>query len=74
MSITNLTNDQETFVREALEAGLEVDQTYSGRLMKGKTCPSVKVVSLQSFHTKARGAQWDKLGHEYVIYCPATYW
>lgn len=74
MSIINLTDDQKLFVCEAEEAGLSIDSDYSGRMMAGATCPSVKVGSLQSFQTSAKGAQWDKVGSEYVIYCPATFW
>ena len=74
MSNSNLTNDQQLFVREAQEAGLTIDHAFSSRFTKDTACPSVKVASLQSFHTNARGAQWDKLDKEYVIYCPPTFW
>lgn len=72
--MSNLTDDQKLFVREAEEAGLSIDYSFVGRFESGASCPAVKVGSLQSFRTSARGAQWDKLGSEYVIYCPVTYW
>jgi len=74
MSIANLSVDQKLFVREAEEAGLTVDYSYSGRMMNGAACPSVSVDSLQSFRTAAKGAQWDSLEQGYVIFCPATFW
>lgn len=72
--MSNLTADQETFVREAELENLTVDLSFSGPFMEGKSCPAVRVSSLQDFRTNARGAQWTKEGDSYVIYCPATFW
>lgn len=65
-----LSKEQELFVREAENQGLEVDYTYSGRFMYGRKCPSVRVDNVHSFQTNAKGAQWDQMGLGFVIYCP----
>lgn len=71
---SNLTADQETFVREAELENLTVDHDFSGPFMEGRKCPAVRVSSLKAFKTNAKGAQWTKEGDTFVIYCPGTYW
>jgi len=62
------------FIREAELESLTVDKKFSGPFMETVTCPAVRVASLKTFKTNARGAQWTKDGDTYIIYCPPTYW
>ena len=62
-----LSDNQQQFVQDALDQGLEVDYGYSGRGMYGATCPAVRVKNIFSFNTSA-GAKSDQMGKGYVIY------
>lgn len=66
-AIKKLSANQKLFVKDAERAGLEVDYSYSGRGMYGKTCPSVNVDRLGEFGTRAK-TQSDSMGLGYVIY------
>lgn len=65
----DLSENQEQFVRDARNAGLEIDFTYSGRGMYGKECPSVVVDDYGKFSTSAE-TQSDQMGLSVVIYAP----
>ena len=62
-----LTVNQKQFFIEALRSGLDVDFTYSGKHMYGRTCPAVFV---DNFHELKTGAVVcvDNLGLGYVVY------
>tara|TARA_Y100000310_G_scaffold309170_1_gene353037 strand:- start:2157 stop:2393 length:237 start_codon:yes stop_codon:yes gene_type:complete len=62
-----ITTKQEKFVKKAEKLGFEVD-TYSGRGMYGKYCPSIYVDYPEEFDS--RGYRVDDMGKGYVIYCP----
>ena len=62
----NFSANQQLFVAEAEEAGLEV-YSYSGRGMYGKECPAVTVDGPGSFGTKAETC-WDNMGLRFVVY------
>lgn len=66
----NLSENQKLFIRDAEEQGFDVDYTYSGRGMYGKTCPSIiEERDGDRFGTKARISS-DNMGRDTVIYCP----
>ncbi len=64
-----LSANQKKFVRQAENAGLEVDFGYSGRGMYGETCPAVRVDYSDDFKTTANTCS-DSMGRGIVIYCP----
>jgi hypothetical protein len=62
-----LSPNQQQFVSDALEQGLEVNYEYSGRGMYGRRCPAVTVASPSEFRTTA-ATDWDSLGFGFVVY------
>lgn len=62
-----LSTNQVRFIKDALEAGLEVEYSYSGRGMFGTRCPSVRVDNVHSLETNADVCT-DQMGRGYVIY------
>lgn len=65
--LPTLTENQIQFCRDALRAGLEVDYSYSGRGMEGKTCPAVRLDDIADFKTTA-GYNTDQMGKGFVVY------
>jgi len=64
----NMSDNQKLFVSDAEEQGFNVDYSYSGRGMYGKTCPSIiQERGGDRFGTKAR-TQEDSMGMDTVIY------
>ena len=64
----NLSDNQKLFVEDATEQGFDVDYSYSGRGMYGKTCPSIiEERDGSRFGTKARVSE-DSMGRDTVIY------
>ena len=64
-----LSENQEQFVMDAEDQGLEVDYDYSGRHMYGRECQCVRVDNEWSFKTAA-SATSDSMGKGIVIYAP----
>ncbi len=62
-----LSKNQQKFIRSAKRAGIEVDMTYSGRAMFGRTCPAVRVDRPSDIPTRAHVAI-DSMGKGVVVY------
>lgn len=60
--------NQKKFIRLAKKSNLEIDYTYSGRGMYGKTCPCVRVDSLSEWQGNPHQFQIDNMGLGFVIY------
>lgn len=65
----DLSENQQRFVFDALQAGFDVDYSYSGRSMYGRTCPSITVDRGEFFSSSAQ-TRTDSMGHGKVIYSP----
>lgn len=63
-----LSANQKKFVKSAEKAGLDVDYSYSGRFMYGKTCPAVRVSYLEQWPGNPNKYSIDNMGKGYVIY------
>lgn len=61
-------DNQKQFIDDALQQGLEVDYSYSGRCMYGETCPSVRVDCVTELNSESN-YKWDQMGLGYVLYC-----
>ena len=62
-----LSDNQDRFVNDAFNQGLDVRFDYSGRGMHGTTCPSVTVSGAGEFNTSAVVSQ-DSMGLGVVVY------
>ena len=62
----DLSENQKLFIRAAKRAGLKVE-SYSGRGMFGRVCPSVYVDHAGQFGTRA-ATRTDSMGRGIVIY------
>jgi hypothetical protein len=63
----DLSDNQVQFCEDAVEQGLSIDCTYSGRDMYGKRCPSVVIEHAGEFGTTAN-VSTDSMGLGIVIY------
>ena len=63
-----LSKNQQQFVKKAESLGYNVDYSYSGRGMYGKTCPAVRVEYKSDFPGAERKYQVDQMGKGYVFY------
>ena len=65
-----MTPKEQRFIKKAEELGYEVDTTYSGRGMFGRTCPSVTIENPYDFIAEMgmTGLKIDNMGLDYVVY------
>lgn len=62
-----LSKNQALFCNDAIDSGLSIKWTYSGRGMNGRLCPAVVCEQANELQTTARVRE-DSLGRGVVIY------